>query len=113
MRFTKHGNRYQVSRITGNQDNILGVSFTESEANIQVIEWVVKCDIKEVKKTSPDEVLQQVLLGLKDINEKLGKNYKLSKVYFVPTEDSSHFIYKYLIAEIVKRVDSNSEFETL
>lgn len=43
MRFTKKDNIYRISRITGSQDNILGVYFTENgknnnENNIAVIE---------------------------------------------------------------------------
>jgi hypothetical protein len=40
MRFSKTDNIYKIIRITGSQDNILGVSFVEtnsSEANIEVI----------------------------------------------------------------------------
>ena len=111
MRFIKDNDVYKVARITGTQDNILGVSFTESEANVQVIKW----DIKEgsVRKASSEEVLKQVVDGLREINEELGKNYKLSKIYFLPTDSPSNSVYKFLIAEIVKRVDSKGEFVTI
>ena len=41
MRFSKTDNIQKIIRITGSQDNILGISFVEknsSEANIEVIE---------------------------------------------------------------------------
>ena len=41
-RFSKTGNIYKIIRITGSQDNILGISFVEtnsSEADIEGIEW--------------------------------------------------------------------------
>ena len=42
MRFSKTGKIYKVIRITGSQDNSLGISFVEAnngESNIDVIEW--------------------------------------------------------------------------
>lgn len=47
MIFTKKDNMYRISRITGSQENILGVCFTENdeknnENNIEVIEWPIK-----------------------------------------------------------------------
>ena len=38
MRFTKKDNVYRISQVTGSQDNILGVCFSENNSNdIQVI----------------------------------------------------------------------------
>lgn len=59
MRFTKKDNIYRISRITGSQDNILGVYFTENgknnnENNIAVIEQNGKNSVKI--QTSKDEV---------------------------------------------------------
>jgi len=111
MRFIKDNEVYKVARITGTQDNILGVRFTESDVYTQVVEW----DTKEgsVRKASSEEVLEQVLDGLREVNEGLGKNYKLSKIYFLPTDSASNSVYKFLIAEIVKRLDSKGEFITV
>ena len=108
MKFIKDKDVYKVARITGVQDNILGVSFRESEADIKVIEWDAKKDT--IRKTSSEEVLVQVLDGLKETNEELGKDYKLSIIYFLPTDSASNSVYKFLIAQIVKRVDSKAEF---
>jgi len=37
MRFSKTDNIYKIIRITGSQDNILGISFGEDD--VEVIEW--------------------------------------------------------------------------
>ena len=37
MRFSKTENIYKIIRITGSQDNILGISFGEDD--VEVIEW--------------------------------------------------------------------------
>jgi hypothetical protein len=108
MKFIKDNDVYKVARITGVQDNILGISFAETNSNVQIIEW--KNKKKLVHKTSPEEVLKQVEDGLRDINRELGTNYSVSKIYFLPSDSPSNSVYKYLITEIVKRVDNKEEF---
>ena len=44
MGFLKENNIYQIIRITGSQDNIFGISFSEGE--LKVIEW----EFKNIKK---------------------------------------------------------------
>jgi len=67
MRFSKTGNISKIIRITGSQDNILGISFVEansSEANLEVIEWNFSKSDRSRIRTSKEEVLEQVLSGL-------------------------------------------------
>lgn len=108
MQFTKSNDTYKVIRITGVQDNILGVCFSDKKTDIEVVEWDMKNGSK--MKSSSEEVLMQVLSGLKDINQILGENYLLSTVYFLPSDSASNSIYKFLIQELVKRLDSNGSF---
>ena len=37
MQFSKTDNIYKIIRITGSQDNILGISFGENE--LEIVEW--------------------------------------------------------------------------
>ena len=81
MGFFQKDNIYRVTRMTGNRDNILGVSFADknsSENNIEVIEWDFPNIDESRIRTSKEEVLEQVLSGLKSINESLETNYQLS-----------------------------------
>ena len=88
MKFTKKNNIYRIIRITGRQDNILGICFSETNNNpIEVVVWDVKGGAKI--QTSEDQVLNQVLSGLKEVNKSLGTNYQLSKIYFVPSDSAS------------------------
>ena len=93
MRFLKTVGIYKVGRITGFQENILGISFFKldnSETVIEVIEWSFdKIDRHEIP-TWKEEVLEQVLSGLKSINQQLGTTYKASKIYFSPFENSAN-----------------------
>ena len=96
MRFSKTNNIYKIIRITGSQDNILGISFGEDI--IEVIEWDFNNIDKKRTRTSKKEVLEQVLSGLESVNQSLGTNYKLSKIYFSLFDISSNRVYSGLIA---------------
>ena len=109
MRFSKTNNIYKIIRITGSQDNILGISFGEDD--IEVIEWNFNNIDKSRIRTSKEEVLKQVLSGLESVNQSLGTNYKLSKIYFSPFDISTNRIYSGLIAALIRHYHSGNEFK--
>ena len=109
MRFSKTDNIYKIIRITGSQDNILGISFGEDD--IEVIEWNFNNIDKSRIQTSKEEVLEQVLSGLESVNQSLGTNYKLSKIYFSPFDISTNRIYSGLIAALIRHYHSGNEFK--
>lgn len=109
MRFTKSRDIYKVIRITGSQDNILGVRFSKTEeANVELVEWELKPG--EKVKTSSKQVLDQVLTGLGSVNEELGTSYSLEKIYFLPSDSASNSVYELLIRALVKQLNSGAEF---
>ena len=63
------------------------------------------------KQTSKNQVLEQVTLGLKEINQSLGTNYRLSKIYYLPSESSSDFVYKFLIMKLIRHYHHGNEFK--
>ena len=104
MKFSKKGNVYTITRITGSQDTILDITFAEnfdgqtrSSNNIEVIEWTFSTSNKNNIKTSKQEVMEQVLEGLNSVNLSLGANYRLAKIYFSPFDSSANQIYLGLI----------------
>lgn len=109
MRFSKTDNIYKIIRITGSQDNILGISFGED--NVEVIEWNFNNSDRSRIRTSKEEVLEQVLFGLESVNKSLGTNYKLSKIYFSPFDISTNRIYSGLIAALIRHYHSGNEFK--
>jgi hypothetical protein len=114
MRFSKTDNIYKIIRITGSQDNILGICFVEknsSEANIEVIEWNFPNSDRSKIQTSKKEVLEQVISGLESVNQSLGTNYKLSKIYFSPLDISTNRIYSGLIAALIRYYHSGQQFK--
>jgi hypothetical protein len=112
MRFSKTDNIYKIIRITGSQDNILGISFGEDDVEvIEVIEWNFNNSDRNRIRTSKEEVLEQVLFGLESVNKSLGTNYKLSKIYFSPFDISTNRIYSGLIAALIRHYHSGNEFK--
>ena len=105
MRFSKTDNIYKIIRITGSQDNFLGVVFddkNESDNNIEVIELEFPRQNKSRIRTSKEEVLEQVLSGLEFSNQSLRTNYKLSKIYFSPFDIPKNRIYSSLIKFLIR-----------
>lgn len=133
MAFFKQGNIYGVTYTPSySRCNILGISFADknsSETTIEVIECnypksdftkylekrMAKWDKSEKSKigTSPEEVLKQVLSGLNWVNQALGTNYQLSKIYYVPSQDGADRIYESLIRKLIRHYQSGNEFREI
>ena len=114
MFFTKTGNIYKIVRITGAQDNILGIEFmTDDDSNnkIEVIEWEFPHTYKSRMKTSREEVLKQVLKSLKKMNKRFGTKYKISRIYFVPFELPYNQIYSGLTTLLINYYHKGETFE--
>ncbi len=114
MGFSKSNNIYKVIQMTGNRDNILGISFAEknsSEDSIEVVEWNFPNSDRSRIRTSKEEVLKQVLSGLNLMNESLGIDYQLSKIYYVPSEDGSNLMYQSLTQRLLFHYHSGNEFK--
>uniref|UniRef100_UPI0040573C25 hypothetical protein n=1 Tax=Candidatus Electrothrix sp. TaxID=2170559 RepID=UPI0040573C25 len=116
MGFFKKDNIYQITRITGSQDNILGVVFdneNNSDNNIEVIEWDFPKIAKSRIGTSKEEVLEQVIAGLELVNQALGTNYKLSQIYFTPFDSGANSVYNLLICKLIRHYHSGNEFKEI
>ena len=110
MRFTKKDGIYRVIRITSSQNNILGVSFG-TDNKMEIFEWPMEEGAKI--QTSKEEVLEQVIIGLKAVNEALGTSYKLSKIYFLPSDRASYSVYSLLISQLVGHYHNGNKFKEL
>lgn len=110
MRFTKKNNIYRIVRITGSQDNILGVSFGENN-KMEIFEWPI--EEGEKIRSSKKEVLEQIISGLEAVNQSLGTDYKLSKIYFLPSDSASYSVYSLLISKLIRHYHSGNEFKEL
>jgi hypothetical protein len=89
MQFIKKDNICKITRMTGNTNNILDISFgnkDSTENDIEVIEWHFPNIPDREIQTSKTELLKQVLSGLNHINQSCSTNYRLVKIYYVPFE---------------------------
>ena len=112
MGFTKKDNIYKITRMTGNHDSFLGISFAENiEQNPEIIEVQIRNPKKNNIQPSKEEVLKQVLDGLKFVNQSLGTNYKLSQIYYVPSSDGPVTIYQSLIHRLIIHYHNGNEFK--
>ena len=112
MMYTRTNDLYKIARSTGNQSNLLGVSFAEnsdSEKTPETITWDLKNG--ESIRTSAAEVLSQVISGLKLVNQTLVKNYQLSKIYYVPEDSPKDSVYEFLIIKLIKHYHSDRKFK--
>ena len=108
----KKDNIYKITRMTGNHDSFLVISFAENtEQNPEVIEVQIRNPKKKKNQPSKDEVLKQVLAGLESVNQSLGTNYKLSQIYYVPSSDGPSSMYQSLIRRLIIHYHSGNEFK--
>ena len=110
MLFTKNNDVYKATLISGAQNNILGICFANSDSEkIEVLEWTVGKN--EPTRTSKEVVLKQVLSGLDSVNKSLNTNYKVSKIYFLPSDRTSNSVYKFLISQLIRHYHDGKEFK--
>ena len=87
-------------------------SFDESNSNkIEILQWTVEKGYKI--QTSKEEVLEQVLSGLESVNQSLDTSYKLSKIYFLPSDRASNSVYKLLICKLIRHYHDGKEFQQI
>ena len=109
MQFFKDDYIYIVIRVTGAQDNILGITFCFVETNISETDIeVIEFDFPNIStnriRTSKDTILKQVLSGLEYSNKVLETNYKLSKIYFSPFDLEYNQIYFFLVLTLIAKL---------
>ena len=118
MQFTKTNNIYKIIRITGSQDNILGISFAENPVKIDEIELIEWHNARRGSAgsgilASKQEVLKQVLVGLELVNNSFETNYKISKIYFSPDDPIENRVYAFLTAKLIRHYHNGYEFKEL
>lgn len=119
MMFYKENEIYKVIRITSSQDNILGLVFDNitdaniitDTTNIEIIEWSFPNVKENGIKTPKKEILKQVITGLKSINNSLGTNYHVSKIYFCPFDIPKNRVYVGLTSLLIRHYHEGKEFK--
>jgi hypothetical protein len=108
MNFSRNGDWYQVSRITGPSHNFLGLKFGESSASPPVVEFSsVGTGAEEIEA---DDVQRQVLEGLYEANAQLGTAYHIAAIRFVTTDTPSLSIYRSLTRSLIEWLARENAF---
>ena len=108
MQFIYDDGVYKVARVASSQHNFLGISFADSCENVEIVELPLKSG--ERHAVARDMVLSQVIEGLQQMNDELGTQYYIEKVFFVPSDTPSDLVYKFLTIELIKRVHNKESF---
>lgn len=111
MNFTKKDNTYIVTRITGSQDNILGIVLSKEKIKIKVID--LEKDKNKKIVTREDEVLSQVSDSLSEFNSTKNSSIKISEIHYLSSESSKREIYKILTKKILERIEKNENFKEI
>ena len=82
----------------------MGISFGEDD--VEVSGW----NFNNIDRSKIQISKEQVLYSLKLINESLGTNYKLSKIYFSPFDIRVNGIYSALISVLIRHYYNGNEF---
>ena len=78
---------------------------------IAILEQVI--EEGEQIRTSKKEVLEQIISGLESVNKSFGTNYKLSKIYFLPSDTVSNSVYELLIYKLIRNYHSGNKFKEI
>jgi len=107
MRFSKDGELYRVVRITGAQDNIIGVVLSDEACITEAFAYPSSSGSARdsVVRTTVSEILGQVKGGLDLANAELKNEYFIGKVFYIPHERPSRSVYKMMIHELIRRID--------
>lgn len=111
MQFIFDNGVYKVARITGPHHNFLGVRLNEVDSKVTVEALPVKNG--ERVHIEQQDVLAQVVDGLREVNEELGTNYFVSLILFVPSDSPSSSVYKFLTIELIKRIENKGAFHVV
>ena len=109
MQFLKVGDRYQVSRITGSQDNVLGIELGRDGAGMRVVEWALGNG--EPTRSTAEEVGRQVLQAVEEFNRDHGTSYTISVAYFAKEDSSRGQVYVMLTKRLLGRIHRGEPFE--
>jgi hypothetical protein len=99
--FSEHEGRYFVQYVTGPSHLSLGLCFSEAP-NIPII--VRKSSIGEcLHKTDENKIVEAVLAGVKEANQKLKKTLYVSEIIYVENDTPRYELYKYCTYLLAKR----------
>ncbi|HLD16722.1 MAG TPA: hypothetical protein VJB02_03305 [Coxiellaceae bacterium] len=113
MQFIQEKNTYKAVKITGPKHHFLGLSFKKDDVTNDNIEMVkLPVQFNEKNHIYADSIKEQVMGGVKEINGRLNTNYKVEKIYYIPSDSPDKKAYKELAEEIILRLHKGGIFNS-
>jgi hypothetical protein len=102
MKIFEHDGLFKASSISGPKHNYLGISFSEAEKEIELIEKEkqLSSDKKPAISVNKFDLKRVVRDAVTAETEKRGQQLFISKIEFVPTDSPDLFAYEELASSI-------------
>lgn len=105
MQFHSEGPTYKAVNITGPTHNFLGVEFARSDAvGSSVLVEPVQLKATEPARLAANEVQRWTEEGVREANEELGTDYRLSRITFVVSDSPPAEVYRDMAKRIALRL---------
>ncbi|MBD2122461.1 hypothetical protein [Trichocoleus sp. FACHB-262] len=111
MHFTKRGNFYQASRITGPRHNFLAIALTPGHSTREtVVEALPPVGECRHAALSAAAILSSVAEGVAKANSAFGTGYGVTNIQYVENDTPPEAVYGFMAHEIIKQLNSGGEF---
>ncbi|MDR0779916.1 MAG: hypothetical protein LBF16_04350 [Pseudomonadales bacterium] len=105
MKFHSDGLTYKAVSITGPTHNFLGVEFAPSDVITKsILVEPVQLNPMEPAKLVADEVKHWTEKGVREANEEMGTDYRLSRITFVVSDSPPVEVYREMAKRIALRL---------
>jgi hypothetical protein len=111
MNFVRRGEYLVVTRETGNQWNYLMIRPDNTYVGRPICMRYTRPDSLQNRPLIESEVIDAVLAGVSEANERLSANYSISHMRYIENDSPPESIYTYLASALIERLHSGGEFK--
>lgn len=106
MKLIVDDNKFKMAFVSGPRHNFLSLVIESTKLNFEFDLNDLNSDGKD-KLHNQQQIKDQILDGLKHINQELSSNYRISSAEYSSADTPSDSVYKILTINIIKEADSN------
>ena len=110
MHFSRNGEFFSVSRITGPHHNLLQIRLSKGDADATALECLPAIGSCTHPPLDSDKLLVAVLEGIAKANLELGTAYWAAHVRYVGNDTPPESVYGFLALSIVRHLESGGTF---
>jgi hypothetical protein len=101
MKYTKVGDFYRVSRVTGPSHNLLGLHLAHAEPAEVVVERLREPEASPLMNEA--QLKQAVIEGVNQANASLGTHYYVVAIQYIPSDTPNIETYSFLARSLVEQ----------